>query len=97
TVRPGRGVRRRSMLHLYAEHAPLVHAPHTEDRKSTRLNSSHVSISYAVFCLKKKNKELTLAMGCPNMTVHFSIFRSREWVVTVVSNMRDTRTLIIET
>src|SRR5437868_8707797 len=26
-----------------------------EDRKSTRLNSSHVSISYAVFCLKKKN------------------------------------------
>src|SRR5699024_5275684 len=28
-----------------------------EDRKSTRLNSSHVSISYAVFCLKKKNNE----------------------------------------
>src|SRR5690554_5023856 len=27
-----------------------------EDRKSTRLNSSHVRISYAVFCLKKKNK-----------------------------------------
>src|SRR5580698_9861106 len=27
-----------------------------EDRKSTRLNSSHMSISYAVFCLKKKNK-----------------------------------------
>src|SRR5207249_11419554 len=29
--------------------------PGCEDRKSTRLNSSHVSISYAVFCLKKKN------------------------------------------
>src|SRR5690554_7033522 len=29
----------------------------TEDRKSTRLNSSHVRISYAVFCLKKKNPE----------------------------------------
>src|SRR5207249_11716666 len=28
----------------------------TPDRKSTRLNSSHVSISYAVFCLKKKKK-----------------------------------------
>src|SRR5690349_23730930 len=27
------------------------------DRKSTRLNSSHVEISYAVFCLKKKNKD----------------------------------------
>src|SRR5690606_41302467 len=29
----------------------------TQDRKSTRLNSSHVKISYAVFCLKKKNKK----------------------------------------
>src|SRR5436309_8887040 len=29
------------------------------DRKSTRLNSSHVKISYAVFCLKKKNKSRT--------------------------------------
>src|SRR5690349_23049562 len=28
-----------------------------EDRKSTRLNSSHVEISYAVFCLKKKKKK----------------------------------------
>src|SRR5438045_7915368 len=28
-----------------------------EDRKSTRLNSSHLGISYAVFCLKKKKKE----------------------------------------
>src|SRR5699024_12752459 len=28
-----------------------------QDRKSTRLNSSHVSISYAVFCLKKKTNE----------------------------------------
>src|SRR5699024_12220449 len=29
---------------------------HSTDRKSTRLNSSHVSISYAVFCLKKKKE-----------------------------------------
>src|SRR5690242_21515715 len=29
-----------------------VHEPHRGDRKSTRLNSSHMSISYAVFCLK---------------------------------------------
>src|SRR3712207_7313572 len=29
-----------------------------EDRKSTRLNSSHANISYAVFCLKKKKKKL---------------------------------------
>src|SRR5690349_23015019 len=32
------------------------HAPARSDRKSTRLNSSHVEISYAVFCLKKKKK-----------------------------------------
>src|SRR3712207_7270816 len=31
-------------------------ARHTTDRKSTRLNSSHANISYAVFCLKKKKK-----------------------------------------
>src|SRR5256885_13204009 len=30
-----------------------------KDRKSTRLNSSHLVISYAVFCLKKKTRELT--------------------------------------
>src|SRR5699024_4963635 len=34
----------------------LRNVQHT-DRKSTRLNSSHVSISYAVFCLKKKNQQ----------------------------------------
>src|SRR3712207_8847691 len=32
-----------------------------EDRKSTRLNSSHANISYAVFCLKKKNRHLVVA------------------------------------
>src|SRR5690349_23049505 len=36
-----------------------------EDRKSTRLNSSHVEISYAVFCLKKKTKRDTAAPGPP--------------------------------
>src|SRR5438132_8116723 len=38
------------------------------DRKSTRLNSSHTVISYAVFCLKKKNKTRTArsnAADCP--------------------------------
>src|SRR5438128_9554940 len=43
-----RTIRRRSR-------APSV----TSDRKSTRLNSSHGSISYAVFCLKKKKKHYT--------------------------------------
>src|SRR5690348_18075361 len=34
--------------------------PKSGDRKSTRLNSSHPSISYAVFCLKKKKKKNTI-------------------------------------
>src|SRR4051812_49944914 len=33
-----------------------------QDRKSTRLNSSHMSISYAVFCLKKKKNEHTISI-----------------------------------
>src|SRR5438045_4994697 len=33
------------------------HGERTQDRKSTRLNSSHLGISYAVFCLKKKKKK----------------------------------------
>src|SRR3712207_8384889 len=38
-----------------AERAEQPIAEPAEDRKSTRLNSSHANISYAVFCLKKKN------------------------------------------
>src|SRR2546422_8380964 len=37
--------------------APRTGALHTQDRKSTRLNSSHGYISYAVFCLKKKKTQ----------------------------------------
>src|SRR5437899_7423299 len=37
--------------------AVSLNGPIGEDRKSTRLNSSHLGISYAVFCLKKKKKK----------------------------------------
>src|SRR3712207_7363455 len=42
------------------EHPLHPHSPHRGqiDRKSTRLNSSHANISYAVFCLKKKKNNL---------------------------------------
>src|SRR5699024_11681712 len=44
------------MFLIYMHHTAASSAAITDvDRKSTRLNSSHVSISYAVFCLKKKN------------------------------------------
>src|SRR3712207_134580 len=36
------------------------HLVQTLDRKSTRLNSSHANISYAVFCLKKKKKTISI-------------------------------------
>src|SRR5207302_11123703 len=42
---------------LRAEERPTGPHRRQQDRKSTRLNSSHVKISYAVFCLKKKKKK----------------------------------------
>src|SRR3712207_7053188 len=39
-------------------HAPAVALIEAADRKSTRLNSSHANISYAVFCLKKKKYKM---------------------------------------
>src|SRR3712207_7577113 len=65
----GLAARRLSIIDLAHGHQPITvpggitvsqngevydHAQH-RDRKSTRLNSSHANISYAVFCLKKKN------------------------------------------
>src|SRR2546426_3765585 len=50
-LRPGHGPQRRELR----RDGPL--AAGARDRKSTRLNSSHLVISYAVFCLKKKKKK----------------------------------------
>src|SRR5947208_9298946 len=56
-VADGRPVREPDADLLTLEHrATLVPGLGDEDRKSTRLNSSHQIISYAVFCLKKKKK-----------------------------------------
>src|SRR2546426_3189987 len=53
-VRPGEGLRD-GRFHPQVP-ARRIHPGDGEDRKSTRLNSSHLVISYAVFCLKKKNQ-----------------------------------------
>src|SRR6478672_12379347 len=53
----GRGL---GLLGGLCQHDPS--AQEAEDRKSTRLNSSHDQISYAVFCLKKKNSETNAKM-----------------------------------
>src|SRR5258705_6725684 len=59
-------------LNTIAAWAELYRELRGLDRKSTRLNSSHLGISYAVFCLKKKkNSELHL---CEKWTVDVSMF-----------------------
>src|SRR5256885_2462054 len=45
------------MRRVAQDFALLMNMPVRKDRKSTRLNSSHLVISYAVFCLKKKNNK----------------------------------------
>src|SRR5688572_31793274 len=47
---------------------PLFHYSLTPDRKSTRLNSSHSQISYAVFCLKKKKNNIHKTTQTPLIT-----------------------------
>src|SRR5690349_22804229 len=54
--RPRARARARRHRHHRHRHRPATPASCRRDRKSTRLNSSHVEISYAVFCLKKKTK-----------------------------------------
>src|SRR5207249_12192187 len=49
--------RSRSRVHEPRRRELVTLEARARDRKSTRLNSSHVSISYAVFCLKKKKKK----------------------------------------
>src|SRR5437773_7587981 len=47
----------KAFLGLVSEISHLPDSLRRRDRKSTRLNSSHITISYAVFCLKKKKKQ----------------------------------------
>src|SRR2546428_7412621 len=54
----------------WSKHRRVVVA--SEDRKSTRLNSSHDQISYAVFCLKKKNNSIIMSHTHPQHTISSS-------------------------
>src|SRR5437660_5654412 len=66
TERYSHGMRQRAVFA-----AALLHEPQVliVDRKSTRLNSSHVAISYAVFCLKKKKSIIILASSYLDLSV----------------------------
>src|SRR5689334_23577360 len=56
---------------LVVEHVRQQLRDMFQDRKSTRLNSSHSSISYAVFCLKKKKIQNITVIGCWVWSVRF--------------------------
>src|SRR5436189_754261 len=53
-------------------HAPEVEDAETGDRKSTRLNSSHRCISYAVFCLKKKKNKINHTCCTQSLKQHMT-------------------------
>src|SRR5690349_22488301 len=58
-------------------------SPSRKDRKSTRLNSSHVEISYAVFCLKKKTQSSTHHCNPPAPSLTGSAWRC--YILTIFS------------
>src|SRR3712207_7781802 len=68
-------VRQRGLIvGIELEQEVATHTPYrpNEDRKSTRLNSSHANISYAVFCLKKKKYILTMFLVSTLTTYRFT-------------------------
>src|SRR5438552_4714548 len=68
SVQTAEDMREAVLQHLAAATVVIKAAAVAEDRKSTRLNSSHQIISYAVFCLKKKKKNYRItALGDTNI------------------------------
>src|SRR5258707_9706838 len=72
---------RRRRPRRYLRRGQSWHAPHsyvcTPDRKSTRLNSSHANISYAVFCLKKKNSSENNSASHRALRENYLFYHSR--------------------
>src|SRR6267378_3800933 len=92
---------------LFAKMKALYEAGSLADRKSTRLNSSHVEISYAVFCLKKKKSGNTddcgedpvdgLLLGFPHGLQGENSYCNRSGRVTLYFFFNDTATTEIYT
>src|SRR5437868_12301077 len=72
---PARAQRVRAAVRPARPHADRRRGRGEADRKSTRLNSSHVSISYAVFCLKKKKHKKSLKLSQPSYLSHTCEFQ----------------------
>src|SRR5437899_7051197 len=61
---------------------PASRLVHRVDRKSTRLNSSHLGISYAVFCLKKKNEWIRgISVHCAHARDHLHVLETSHSLV----------------
>src|SRR5256885_10254280 len=77
--RSGSEIRPRTVLRVSCACAEKITTNATTnnhlDRKSTRLNSSHLVISYAVFCLKKKKKQTIVTLLHPDIIPHLSDVR----------------------
>src|SRR3712207_7527132 len=65
------GEQLRLPLAAWPDRPPLSVPACSEDRKSTRLNSSHANISYAVFCLKKKKIHFHLFPHTTTLTIDY--------------------------
>src|SRR5437667_1507996 len=66
---------------------PVPVAAGAEDRKSTRLNSSHITISYAVFCLKKKkNQYEQIARTYHKVSAHDVERQKARWIARALSD-----------
>src|SRR3712207_7761326 len=67
------------------------------DRKSTRLNSSHANISYAVFCLKKKNRILTVITEyiSYNTSINVQLLYERLSIFNITNEILDLSELVI--
>src|SRR5687768_18096942 len=68
-----KGLKSRDLETRFHSAEALAYLDEPEDRKSTRLNSSHGYISYAVFCLKKK-KTTTLQLVTPTLHSIFVLY-----------------------
>src|SRR2546426_5065660 len=77
-VRRQEELEQRGLVHLLDQGVDQVDEA-TLDRKSTRLNSSHLVISYAVFCLKKKSTRLNSS----HLVISYAVFclkkKIRQW------------------
>src|SRR5256885_10377707 len=69
------GVHRPNLRPVFVDERDACSSTKT-DRKSTRLNSSHLVISYAVFCLKKKNNQAPRPL-CPAQHRHLQVSHSQ--------------------